>query len=179
VTSVVRLLLKEQPNDISFLKYLDLARDATMKEKKSIVDEMVRAALRQMYSPQDMVDFIVRLEAETREMDYPNLGFFRERKAASFYGHTWRGQPACGTWIRLMEDTQRRIVELYKGLGQQGADPVVEAFLGERTRERHFSLFTQHPERRFLDRYLKSQEDRLKASAPPPQNQPVPPAMML
>jgi ankyrin repeat protein len=154
IVSVVNSLGKQQ--DLSLLKYIALAAGADLKTKKLAVDGIVRAMMLRENSALDVIMFTQKLEAETESHKYPNLGFYRERESASLYGHTWHGKAASGTWVRLMEDAQRKVVEQTRSPLRGVKDPVIEAFLGERTRERHFSMFTCHPEKRFLERYLKS-----------------------
>jgi ankyrin repeat protein len=163
VTTFIRLLQEKQPGDLSLLKYIDLAMGAEIKDKKMAANGIIRGMLKNIYSSAEIVKFIAELEAETHLIGYPNLGFLRERKAASLYGHTWHGEAACGTWVRFVEDAQRRIVELAKNEVHFVKQPQVEGFLGERTRERHFSMFTRHPERRFLDRYTQAHANHEKA----------------
>jgi hypothetical protein len=150
IVSVVKSLSEQ--SDLSLLKYIGLAAGANDQTKKLAIDKIVRGMLLCEYSALGIIEFTQKLEAETKSPQYPNLGFYRERESVSLFGHTWHGKPVTGTWARLMEDAQRKVLA-NSGYSQ---DPVIAAFLGERTRERYFSMFTRHPEKRFLERYLKN-----------------------
>jgi ankyrin repeat protein len=154
IVSVVKSL--SQQGDLSLLKYIALAAGADLKTKKLAVDGIVRGMQVQEHSALELIAFVQKLEAETESLTYPNLGFYRDRDSASLFGHTWHGKAASGTWARLMEDTQRKVVQLSKGPHFGEKNPVIEAFLSQRTQERHFSIFTRHPERRFLERYSQN-----------------------
>jgi hypothetical protein len=137
MTRVISTLWQEHGVDARLLKFIDVALDADIPAKKEAVVTLCRGVLQKMPNPDEVLALVNTLEAQTQLSTTPNLRFLRERGPLSLHSHSWKGLPASGTWVSLMQEAQRRCALA----GGVAVSPVLTQFLQQPTREGFLGFF--------------------------------------
>lgn len=165
VSTLVKQCIKDNPQDLSVLKYIGVVQNVKRETKKQFVSDIVKEQINRFTSAADVCAFVKKLEMEADEKG-SNLSFLRDRTSCSLHGHKWKGKPVSGTWAYIMEYAQKKILQISQSLCYSENNETIENFMRQSTRERHFTVTTWKPTEASYQKYLQNCYLYLKADTP-------------